>query len=319
MGNLWEDLYQQNKPQDRKNMLQEVEKQCKPHLVTMFFGDNCLLDFHLISPLYESLKSIGRVEHVTLFLRSQGGVTEVPWRVISLIREFCSTFSVLIPEIALSGATHIAIAADELVMTELSTLGSVDPTRRHPLSPKDTKNELIPVSVQDLKECIKFIKEQLDKENTSENITTILSELFTFVNPLVIGAIEQSYNLSRLITMKALKSRKSSLSEEIIMNIVEQLAGKYFSHSFPICRTDVETDLKLSVTRPSSALSEAMQQLNLSYQNETSQTYTGQIKRPGVPDKTVDWRCLAFIDTIKSRKALCQFAADQKVVHAQWM
>jgi len=218
-----------------------------------------------LMPLENILSSMGKVPQIDVFLRSTGGITEVPWRIVTMLREFTDKLAVIVPSIALSGATHIAIAADELVMSPFAVLGSVDPTRNHPLLPKDAQGKPIPTSVEDLKHCIKFISGQLGESYPQQNLALIISELFKYINPLALGALEQSYNLSKLISRKCLKSRKQALTDGHIDAVVEQLAGGYFSHSFLISRSEVEGDLKLPVTKPGVEVSELILRLENHY------------------------------------------------------
>ncbi|PIP07327.1 MAG: hypothetical protein CO012_03770 [Syntrophobacterales bacterium CG_4_8_14_3_um_filter_49_14] len=218
-----------------------------------------------LNPLAAILSRTGKMSSLDVFLRSTGGITEVPWRIVTLLREFSDRLSIIVPSIALSGATHLAIAGDELIMTPFSVLGSVDPTRNHSLLPKDAIGKPIPTSVEDLKHCIKFIREQLEESYQEQDLALIISELFKYINPLAIGALEQSYNLSKLITRKCLTTRKEPLTEEKINKIVDQLAGGYFSHSFLISRAEVEKDLGLPVTRPDAELTELISRLENHY------------------------------------------------------
>jgi len=215
-----------------------------------------------IAHLEYILRRLGHIPKLDVFLRSTGGMTEVPWRIVSLLREFTDELGIIISKVALSGGCHIALAGDDLVMTPFAVLGSVDPTRMHALLPKDAEGNPIPTSVQDLKHCIQFIKEQLGESYSSQNLALIISELFKYIDPLALGALEQSYNLARLITKKVLKTRKAALEDEHIDKIVDILAGQYFSHSFLISRADVEADLKLPITKPDTILSGLIENLN---------------------------------------------------------
>jgi hypothetical protein len=210
----------------------------------------------VIGALEQVLAEMGRVPKLDLMLRTTGGMTEVPWRIVCLLREFTDELGVIVSRFALSGGCHIALSADDLVMGPFSTLSSVDPTRQHPLLSRDpATGQPIPTSVQDLKHCILFIREQLGGSADTQIPETIISELFKYVNPLALGALEQSYALSRLITEKVLKTRKKTpLKPDQINNIVEMLSGRYFSHAFLISRGEVESDLGLPVTRPDDEL-----------------------------------------------------------------
>ena len=67
------------------------------------------------------------VPKLDLFLCSNGGSGTVPWRLVSLFREFAKSFNVLIPYRAYSAATLIALGADEIVMHPFAELGPIDP------------------------------------------------------------------------------------------------------------------------------------------------------------------------------------------------
>lgn len=56
------------------------------------------------------------VEKLDVFLVSNGGDSVVPWRLVSLLREYAKSFSVLIPYRAYSAASLLALGADEIVI-----------------------------------------------------------------------------------------------------------------------------------------------------------------------------------------------------------
>jgi hypothetical protein len=267
-----------------------------------------------LQPLENILSNIGRVPQIDVFLRSTGGLTEVPWRMVTMLREFTDKLAVIVPTRALSGATHIAISADELVMSAFAVLGSVDPTTNHPLLPKDEQGKPIPTSVENLKHCIKFISEQLGESYPQQNLALIISELFKYINPLALGALEQSYNLSKLISSKCLKSRKQPLEDKHIEAIVEQLASGYFSHSFLISRNEVETDLKLPVTKPETELSKLMLKLE--------NYYNDQFQKPPIPVPNTQFgsRIGGIIQVAEGGWAIVQILkSDGQLVTDPWL
>jgi ClpP class serine protease len=52
----------------------------------------------------------------------------VPWRLISLFREYAAKVAVLLPYRAYSAATLLALGADEIVMHPFAEMGPIDPT-----------------------------------------------------------------------------------------------------------------------------------------------------------------------------------------------
>ncbi len=76
-----------------------------------------------------------KVEKLDIFLCSNGGSGTVPWRLVSLFREFAKSFSVLIPYRAYSAASLLALGADEIVMHPFAELGPIDPTVANEFNP----------------------------------------------------------------------------------------------------------------------------------------------------------------------------------------
>jgi ClpP class serine protease len=83
-----------------------------------------------IRKIYDHLCLAGCEEKkdIDLFIMSNGGDGTVPWRLVTLIREFASKFSIIIPYRAFSAATLTALGADEIVMHPMGMLGPTDPT-----------------------------------------------------------------------------------------------------------------------------------------------------------------------------------------------
>src|SRR5581483_4880496 len=142
-----------------------------------------------VIPLYDQLTAIGKTKKLDLFLYTRGGDTEVPWRMVSLIREFCDEFGVLVPHRASSSGTLLAMGADEIVMTPLSVLGPIDPSRTHPLLARSQGSaEAEPISVQDMRHAMQFIREAAGTEKempyTPEAMAQIFTALFDKLHPL---------------------------------------------------------------------------------------------------------------------------------------
>jgi len=306
-----QEIANKNRPEDNAEILKAIQDLRNSKVISLNLAANLIpLQFSIVPFFFDILERIGKTEKIDLVLHSTGGIAEVPWRIVSLIREYCNIFGVIVPEAALSGATHIAISADELVLSELSTLGSVDPTRNHPLLPKDKNQNPIPTSVQDLKHCIGFIKEQLGitgktKAEDKKNLSLIIAELFKHIHPFAIGAIEQSYQLSNLITRKVLKTRKDQLSPKKIAEIEKMLGEKYFSHSFPICRKDIENDLGLPVTKPNSDLKKKMSDWRVYYLKAFNKSVPITLGN----QPPLQFKYFGFVDSIFTRRAICGIIA----------
>lgn len=228
--------------QNLNTLITALEQVRGSRVLTYWTNDIARMSGAVVLSLYDQLTAIGKTPKLDLFLRTTGGDTDIPWRIVSLIREFCDEFNVLVPHIAMSSGTITALGADSIVMTPLGALGPIDPSRTHPLLPKrDGADEAEPVSVQDMRHAMQFIREAAgsDKEMpyTPEAMAQIFTALFDKIHPLAIGAIEQSYGLAKLVGTQCLGTHMDPEAEaEKIKAIVDQLCDGYKSHSYQISR-----------------------------------------------------------------------------------
>src|SRR5713101_7665949 len=115
--------------------------------------------------LYDHLEN-GRdlaTNGVDLFIHSNGGSGTVPWRVVSLIREYTDKFAVLVPHHAFSAATLIALGADEIIMHKMGCLGPIDPSVANIFNPPNPLNpsQFSPISVEDVSAYFKLVKDEV--------------------------------------------------------------------------------------------------------------------------------------------------------------
>ena len=221
--------------------------------------------------LYEHLRRLGHRDRLGLWLLSRGGATETPARLVALIREYASWFSVLLPYRAHSAATVVALGADEIVMTEMSELGPVDPSRIHPLLPtQELEGRKVPlaISVQDLRQVLKFIEREVGHESLSgDGAATLYAALFDKIHPLAIGALEQSWTLAQQVSTQVLETHMDHETDgdrAKIKSIVDRLSDHYMSHLFQVHRREA-TEIGLKVRDASDRESYLMWELYQAY------------------------------------------------------
>lgn len=130
----------------------------------------------------------------------------------------------------------------------------------------------------------------------------MIGELFRYVNPIGLGALLQSYQLSKLITQKVLKTRNKPPDEKQINQIADQLGGGYFSHTFFISRWDVKEDLGLETIDPSAELWKSMRQLNGWYEGQAK--IHRKIASKVLPGAML--RYVGFIESKSTRRLIYQ-------------
>jgi len=96
---------------------------------------------------------------------------------------------------------------------------------------------------------------------TPDAMAQIVTALFDKIHPLAIGAIEQSYALSKLIATRCLSTHMTSPDDkESIEKIVNKLCDDYKSHAYPICRKEAR-DIGLKVVDAPPSVDQAMMDL----------------------------------------------------------
>ncbi|MFB3889849.1 MAG: hypothetical protein ACE14S_10195 [Candidatus Bathyarchaeia archaeon] len=99
---------------------------------------------------------------VDLFIHSNGGDGTVPWRLVNLIREYCSVFNVLVPHNAFSAATLTALGADSIIMHPMGVLGPTDPMVGNQFNPKDPESKRpLGINVEDVSAYIELLKDDV--------------------------------------------------------------------------------------------------------------------------------------------------------------
>jgi Serine dehydrogenase proteinase len=187
------------------------------------------------------------IPKLDLFLCSNGGSGTVPWRLVSLFREYAKSFNVLIPYRAYSAATLIALGADEIVMHPFAELGPIDPTVSNEFNPTEPRTGgRIGISVEDVRAYVTFIKATVGITHEDELIKAV-EALTGKVHPLALGNVERFLTQSRMIARKILRTHMSEAEEHTMEDIIENMASKLYFHGHPINRKEAKEDLRLKV------------------------------------------------------------------------
>ena len=187
-------------------------------------GSVCQTD---VIALYEILEKLGQHDTIYLFIKSNGGNGQASLRLVSLFRQHCKKLVVLVPLECASAATMITLGANEILMGPTAYLTAVDTSLNHALSPIDRDNDRVSVSLDELTRVIRLWRQQ--QPDSSENP---YKSLFTYVHPLVIGAVDRAESLSIMLCRELLAHHIKD--EAKACEIATVLNSKYPSHSYPI-------------------------------------------------------------------------------------
>jgi len=261
-----------------KSLIQQIEESRKSRVITYLTSDrqgpvNARVAMDIIPIISKQLQAIGKTQNIDLFLYSAGGDTMVPWRLVSMIREYCDKFSVLVPYKAHSAATMISLGADEIVMTDLSELSPIDPSTANVFNPSDPQNpqNKIPISVEDVMAYFDLAKNKFGIKSDEElaKIFNKFVEANPQIHPLALGNVNRTHNLIRMLAKRLLKSHKTPMCDDDIDKVVDYFTEKLYSHQYFIGRKEAKEDLGLkNIQYADAALSKAMTDLYEEYKNE---------------------------------------------------
>lgn len=203
-------------------------------------------------------KLLGPARHqrnVALFLKSDGGNPEAALRFVHLLRQKFDRITLLAPFECASAATMVALGANEIHMGSTSYLTAVDSSLKHDLSPVDHHNYLVSVSQDEVMRILRLWREQKCGDNP-------FPEVYKYLHPLVLGALDRSSSLSMRICQELLSYHVTSRAK--ILRISRALNYDYPSHSYPITAREARR-LGLNIRDLDTAVEALLGELNHVY------------------------------------------------------
>jgi hypothetical protein len=212
-----------------------------------------------VSALHALLEARGRQQRIALLVKSDGGSGMAALRLVHLLRRYASRVTVLAPLNCASAATMLALGADTIQMGPLSYLTAVDTSLEHDLSPLDHTNQLVPVSNDEVDRVIRLWKETVGRRGDGVNP---YQELYKYLHPLVIGALDRASSLSLMLCREILGYHMKDARKAD--RIARQLNSSYPAHQYPITSREARR-LGLDVQEIPADLDALLQELNLLY------------------------------------------------------
>jgi hypothetical protein len=212
-----------------------------------------------VMAMHELLEGLGPQPRLTLLVKSDGGSGMASLRMVHLLRRYTKKLTVLAPLNCASAATMLALGADRIAMGPLSYLTAVDTSLEHDLSPLDHTNNLVAVSNDEVERVIRLWKENGGRASSQVNP---YSELYKYLHPLVIGALDRASSLSLMLCREILGYHMKDKAKA--ERISRQLNSSYPAHQYPITSREARR-LGLDVVDMDPQLDVLLQELNLLY------------------------------------------------------
>ena len=261
-----------NQQQVGTQLIMDLEKARKSKVIVYFTGDRQLSGTQIaedaVRPLYDHLINLDfeckEEKVIDLYLYSRGGNVSVPWKIVTMIREFCNEFNILIPYKAYSAATLLSLGADNIIMGRKAELGPIDPT----LVKGTAAEGAFPpqeVPIEDVNAFLSFIKNRANI-NDQAALAQMVGVLVEQIGPLTLGSVDREDSHIRLVARKLLTSHNRKMEEEKLQAIIETLTEKMYSHGHAIGRKEA-TDIGLPVISVDNEIEELMWSLYIKYED----------------------------------------------------
>lgn len=229
---------------ERLDLIKTIEEHTNSRVMVYFTGDRRSFETKIgndVIPLfYEHLDAIGHQKKITLMLYTLGGITNAGFGLVSLIREYCDEFDVIVPFKCLSTGTLMVLGANRIFMSKVGQLSPIDPSTFHNLGPREQLPGMlpqsIPINVEDVMGYFELARD--DAKIDPNNMTEVFKILASKIHPVTLGAIKRAEN--QVAYMASTLLRFHSTRKQRNAKIVNELLKERFSHQYLITRREAE-------------------------------------------------------------------------------
>lgn len=271
---------------DTQKTLRELERRLRMPVIAYWGAANSNVCDNDVVVLHELLKRRGRMKRVGFLLKSGGGFVVSALKIVHLLRQYADEVVALLPLECASAATIIALGANRIVMTPIAYLTPIDSSLTHQLSPIDEiNNQRVSVSSDELRRIV-----DLWRKLERDGHPNAYQEVFKYIHPLVIGAIDRSMSLSMKVCMEVLSYHMKD--EALAERVSRSLNYDYPAHSYPITSQEAKR-MGLDVETAAPAVDRLLSQLNLLY-SDMAQSAIADIDPANYQDNTI----LSVVETL---------------------
>jgi hypothetical protein len=170
-----------------------------------------------------------KFKKILLFLHSPGGILEAAVKFMDILRIYAEEVVVVVPMMAKSAATVMALSGDHLYMTTLSELGSVNPMVQSPSNPA------LRIPATSIDNFIKYYGRNAEETSAAMIDDVLRRKMEQALDPYLLGSYKGALEYSKQEVEGSLKeySMKGKPSEEI-EKAVKEFTVEHASHGHPI-------------------------------------------------------------------------------------
>ena len=219
-----------------------------------------------IPPIMEQINKVPQdKKDIDFLIISNGGDPITALRIITILRERFDKISVIVPYVAYSAATILALGADEILMHPYSNLGPVDPQMLILKPNAFGQREQVQFSSEDIRNYIEFIRSDVGITDQAQLITAFNS-LATDVGPINIGSSKRNQQLSLSLSTKMLETHLKD-DKTKASSIAQALNIAYYHHGYAVGRKEAK-EIGLNIIFPEKELEDIMWSIWLDFCDE---------------------------------------------------
>lgn len=217
---------------DSQKAIAAIEEILNLRVITIFISRDTSIAQDDVSMVYEHISRIGNVDRLGVVIYGPGGSGTASARIINLLRNYTKEITILIPNMAASAMTMLALGGDVILMGPMAYLTPIDTSLYNDLAPKDPLGKPVKVEITQIQKYIELLNSGMTLDKVADINHSPYALLSAHVHPLVIGSVQRAFNLSKMLTKEILFSHMDDTAK--IDDIVEQLNDKFPTHSYPI-------------------------------------------------------------------------------------
>lgn len=255
---------------ERIELIRQLEALRKSKIIAYCTSDRAMMNLpsgqiaeDAIRPLHQILRTIGKTRRLDLFLYTRGGAVDVPWRVVTALRQYSDEWNCLVPFRAHSAGTLIAIGADQIVMGKQGELGAIDPSISFARPGTNSQDR---ISVEDAMAFVSFVQKKCGADDAAVKTGAIL-RLLDRVDAVALGHIYRNHAHIRDVARRILESRPVRLPRARQRRVISTLAERVYAHGHAVSFSEAQ-EFGLQVASASEAADELMWKLLLDYESE---------------------------------------------------
>ena len=254
----------QNQRYARRRYIEDIEGITGRKLIVYFSKPEAPIEQPDVMAFGDLLDNLGE-QGVDLLLQSPGGDIDVAEKLVNLISARCRSFRVIVAQSAKSAATLMALASDEIVMSDTSELGPIDPQ----VTVTTPQGQLIRRPAASFIGGLTWIQEEVKGGEMSPVFFPLLSSL----DPALLDYCKKAIERSERFAEKWLLRSQCKGQAEDAKKVAKKLADtkEYLSHGTMIDHKEAESlGLKVNYCRHNEELWQRIWRLYCMYEIDAS-------------------------------------------------